>query len=319
MVNNVRAAILALALALACGLATSSARADVIHSYTRGETFASLAERYYGNARLEPVIVAANFLYMQSTPTLLTGMHLVIPSVSYHRVVAGETWERLGARHLGDGRRGPYLARINGGRFDVSPSPGTVIRLPYLLRYVVNSDEPFFEIARRFFGDRSQVQFLAEFNFMGMQRLQRGQVLIVPLSDVILREQPPGSADAVLVEAHSSQRRVERELPTLHQLLTRGLYVEAVALGARLLAAEDITPAQRVELDRGLAEAYAALDRRDLAADALRDAIRTDPGYTLDGNTTPPKVLDAWGLARGTAPSSIIAPAPPTARPESAH
>ena len=35
--------------------------------------------------------------------------------------------------------------------------------------------------------------------------------------------------------------------------------------------------------------------------------------------TTPPKILDAYALARGTAPTTVIAPAPPTARPDSAH
>lgn len=315
-----RARALALCVALACGVARSGdARADVIHVVARGDTLAGLAERYYGNVNLEGVIVAANYLYLQATPAIGPGTHLVIPSVTYLRVQPNDTWEQLARRQLGDPRRGPYLARINGGRFDIPPSPGTVIRLPYLLRYIVSSDEPLFEVARRFYGDRAQVQFMLEYNFLTSQRIQRGAVLTLPLHEVTLREQAPGSVDAALVEVHGAQRRVEHELPTFRQYLVRGLYVEAVALGARLLASTDVTRDQRVTIDRGLAEAYAALDRRDLAADALRDALAADPTLTFDVHTTAPKVLDAYALARGTAPTQIIAPAPPTARPDSAH
>ena len=220
---------------------------------------------------------------------------------------------------LSDPRRGPYLARINGGAFNIPPSPGTVIRLPYLLRYVVHDEEPLFEVARRFYGDRTQVQFVLEFNFLQSARVQRGQALMLPIADAVLREQAAGSADAALVEVHNAQRRVERELPTFRQYVARGLYVEAVAAGARLLAATDLTRDQRLVIDRGLAESYAALDRRDLAADALRDAYSTDPSFTLDPDTTPPKVPDAWALPRGPAPTTVIAPAPPTARPDNAH
>ena len=245
---SARALVLSAALALGV-LASATARADQIHVVARGETLATLAERYYGNVSMETVIVAANYLYLQASPAVAPGTHLVIPSVTYHRVQAGDTWAQLARRHLGDERRGPYLARINGANFDIPPSQGTVIRLPYLLRWVVNSDEPMFEVARRFYGDRAQVQFILQYNFLGSQRMQRGQVLVLPLADAVLREQPAGSAEAALVEVHNAQRSVERELPVFQRYIARGLYVEAVALGARLLAATEVTRDQRLTLD----------------------------------------------------------------------
>lgn len=309
----------AVALALWMLSVTSVAEADVVHVYTRGETLAQLSERYYGTVAHEAVLVAANFLQVQQSPTLQTGVHLVIPSVSYHRVVLGETWERLAQRQMGNPRHGAWLATHNGGQFTVSPSPGTVIRVPYLLRYVITSDEPLFEIARRFYGDRSLVQFILEFNGLSSQRLTRGQVLMLPLIDLTLRETPAESPDAPLVAAHEAQLSVDRELPRLTQLLARGLYVETVALGARLAAVTDLALAQRVQIHRQLAEAYVALDRDDLAAQLLRDTLQADPSFTLDPVTTAPKLLHALDLARGGGSTQVTAAPPPTSRPEGAH
>ncbi len=306
-------------LALVLVALPARATADVIHVYSRGETFAGIAERYYGSPSLEPVIVAANFLYVQANPNLVTGTHLVIPSVGYHRVSVGETWERLALAHLGDRIRGPYLARINRGAFNIAPSTGEVIRLPYLLRYVITAEEPLFEIARRFYGDRAQVQFILEFNHLASQRLTRGQTLVLPLPDAVLREQVAGSPEAELVGSHAVQRQVERELPTLRQCVARGLYVEAVALGHRLAAAADLTIEQRVAIHRSLAEAHSALERPDLATESYRNVISADPAFALDPSLASPRLLGALQHARGTAPTVILRLAPPTARPDSAH
>lgn len=310
---------LAVTVTLCAALWAGVARADETHVYTRGETLASIAERYYGDPALEPVVVAANYLYIQATPTLQTGMHLTIPTVRFQLVAQGDTWAGLARRLLGDERRGPYLARINRGDYNVSPSAGAVVRLPYLLRYVILSDEPLFEVARRFYGDRAMVQFILEFNHLPSQRLTRGQVLVLPLSDLVLREQPEGSPDAPLLAAHSAQRDVDHDLPSLRQLVARGLYVEAVALGGRLMGYEAATPTQRAQVLRSLAEAYAALDRRDLATDAYRQLLTLEPGFTLDPVTASPKLLDALAAAQGSAPTQILRSAPPTARPDSAH
>ncbi len=300
-------------------LATPVARADVTHVYARGETFAAIAERYYGAASLEAIIVAANYLQLQGTPTIPSGTHLTIPSVGYHRVGAGETWERLSMRYLGDASRAPYLARVNGGRPDVAPSPGAVLRLPYLLRYVVAAEEPMFEVARRYYGDRALVQFISEFNHLSAQRLVRGQVLILPMPDLVLREASADPSEGALIAAHAAQRQVDRDLPTLRQYVVRGLYAEAVSLAAQMLGPEDLAAPQRLLVLRQLAEAYAALDRRDLAADAFREILRIDAAFTLDASATPPKVLAALNLARGTAPEQLLRDAPPTSRPDGAH
>jgi LysM repeat protein len=311
-----RLAALVVLLALA---PAGAARGDVVHLVRQGETLASIAQRYYGDPAREATLVAANVLGAQANASLLPGMRIVVPSVSYYRVEPNDTWQRVAQRELGSASRAPYLARVNGADPRVPPSPGAVLRIPYLLRYVVLEDEPLFEIARRFYGDRTQVQFILEFNHLSSSRLQRGQVLLLPLADLTLREEPVCESTAPLAAASVSQRRVEQEIPALEALVAHGQYVEAVALGARLAGAGELSVAQRVAIDRALAVAYCALDRLDLAAESFRDALAADRTLSLDPHTTPPKVLDAFSLARGLDTARTIAPAPPAARPDEAH
>lgn len=296
-----------------------AAQADVVHQVRHGETLASIAGRYYGDVAREATLVAANVLESQANISILPGMRIVIPAVSYYRVEANDTWVRVAQRELGSPSRAGYLARVNNAEFTVSPSPGSVLRIPYLLRYVVLNDEPLFEIARRFYGDRTQVQFILEFNHLSSGRLQRGQVLLIPLADLVLRDEPVCESAAPLAEANAMQRRVDREIPALTSFITHGQYIEAIALGSRLLGAESLSAAQRVVIDRALAEALCATGRVDLAAESIRDALVADPSMTVDARTTSPKVLEAFAIARGLGSIRNIAPAPPTARPDEAH
>jgi LysM repeat protein len=313
------ARVLLAAVVAALLLAPRGARADVVHQVRTGETLASIAVRYYGDANREAVLVAANVLGAQTNTSILPGMRIVVPSVSYYRVAAGDSWQHIATSELGSPSRAGYLAHINGQNFMVPPSAGAVLRIPYLLRYVVLTEEPLFEVARRFYGDRSQVQFILEFNHQPSSRMNRGQVLLLPLPDLTLREEPVCESAAPLAQDNATQRRTEADLPLLQSMVTHGQYVEALSLGIRLTSAEGLAAGQRVTIDRALAEAYCALDRVDLAAEVFRDALRVEPTLTLDLVTTPPRVLDAFGIARGIGTARTIAPAPPTARPDDAH
>ena len=300
-------------------VAATNARADVVHQVRQGDTLASIAERYYGDPSREATLVAANVLSAQANVSLAPGMRIVVPAISYYRVVAGDTWTRIAQRELGSATRAGYLAQVNAANFALLPSAGTVLRVPYLLRFVVLDDEQLFEIARRFYGEHAQVQFILEFNHLSSTRLQRGQVLLLPIADLVLREEPPCESAAPLASANAVQREVDRQIPALASLVAHGQYVEAIALGSRLAAAAALSAAQRINVDRALAEAYCAVDRTDLAADALRDALSVDHALSVDERTTPPKVLDALSMARGLGTLRTVAPAPPTARPDSAH
>jgi hypothetical protein len=81
----------------------------------------------------------------------------------------------------------------------------------------------------------------------------------------------------------------------------------------------EVTARHRLAIHSAVAEAHAALDRPDLAAESYRQCLAADPAFTLDANTAPPKLLTAFAMARGTAPSVVLQPPPPTARPDTAH
>ncbi len=293
--------------------------ADVVHRVQPGDTLASISQRYYGTVTREAVLVAANVLHAQTDASILPGMHIVVPAVSFYRVQQGDTWVRVAQQELGSATHAAYLAQINRGDFAVSPSAGAVLRIPYLLRYVVMDEEPLFEIARRFYGDRAQVQFILNFNHTSSSRLARGQHIVLPIADLLLRAEPVCENSAPLAAAANVQQRVDRDLPLLASLVAHGQYEEAVSLGARLAGAEGLSVAQRLALHRAMAEAYCALDRPDLAAESFRDALRADPTLQLDTRLTSPKMLEAFAIARGVGTARAVDPAPATARPDEAH
>lgn len=312
------------AMALTCGLlvsvtSTRRASADVVHQVRPGETLASIAEHYYGDSAREALLVAANVLNVQLNLSIVPGMRIMIPSVGYYRVQPGDTWLRLAQREMGAGSRALYLAQANSASALVPPAAGSVLRVPYLLRYVVLGDEQLADIVRRYEGERGTVPFVLEFNHLSSSRLQRGQVVMLPMADLALRQEPVCESMAPLASANASQRLVDHDIPALASLVAHGQYVEAVALGSHLAHAGPLSVTQRIAVDRSLAEALSALDRVDLAAEAFRDALDADHSLTLDENTTAPKLLEAFSIARGLGSVRQIAPAPPTARPDSAH
>lgn len=299
---------------------TQSAHADVVHVVRHGDTLASIAQRYYGDVSREVILVAANALNVQSSTGIVPATRVIVPSVSYYRVHERDTWERIAYREFGSVTRAPYLAQINREDVRVAPSAGAVVRIPYILRYVIAEDaEPLFEIARRYYGDRAQARFIADFNGLPTLRLQRGQVLLLPMPDLVLREEPTCEAGPSLAAGARAQQQLDDRLTTLGSLVDHGQYIESLALGSRLLGTTEITAAQRLRIQLVLAESYVSLDRVDLAAESLRDALTVQADLRLDETRYSPKMLDALAIARGQYATRAFAPAPPTARPDEAH
>src|SRR5260370_19768273 len=87
------------------------------HIVKPGETLAQIADRVYGDAKLETVLVGANALDAQGGTVIAPGMHLDIPAPGHHTVMQGDTWAELALSWLGTGdpARTELLARANKG------------------------------------------------------------------------------------------------------------------------------------------------------------------------------------------------------------
>ncbi|HEY8427934.1 MAG TPA: LysM peptidoglycan-binding domain-containing protein [Sandaracinaceae bacterium] len=298
------AAAMLLALAL---LPPEMARADgpeYVHVVRPGETLASIAQLYYGDARRESVLVAENGLTTQGGAAIVVGLRLTIPRVSHHRVAAGETWAQIATRYFGDPRRASELILANPQVSRTQPDEGAELLIPYPLRHVARQGDTMRRIAQLYYGDQSEAARLMRFNSIRRQRLSRGQIVLVPLSDLVLTEEGRRAIEAATGtpvtggEVRALQMRINEQLPLLREHVRRGRYPEAIALGNRLLGAGELTGNQIVTIHRELAVAYVALDRPDLAAEAFAEALERQPDLELDTRRTSPTVLRAFEQAR---------------------
>jgi LysM repeat protein len=324
-----------LASALASSIAVvAHADGGFVHVVRPGETLASIAQRYYGDPRRESVLVAENGLAAQGGAPIVVGLRLTIPMASYHRVEPGETWAQLAERFYGDPRRAFVIEDANHGETD-QPPEGAELLIPYPLRHIAAQNDTVSRIAKAYYGDGNEhVRRLRRFNNLRSNRVNRGQVVLVPLDDLVLSEggrqlieEETGQA-LPAGDVRALQTEIEAQLPRLRQHVLTGHYTEAVALGNRLLGAGELTGNQVVTIERELGTAYVALEREDLAVASFRNALDRQPDMILDSMDTSPRVLAAFNRAReqrsrpdphaqpapgGSAPSAAASDEPPAA------
>ncbi len=276
----------------------------LVHVVRPGEKLASIAQRYYGDPRREAILVAENGLEARGGSSVTVGMRLVVPHVRYHVVREGESWRSLAERFYGMPERAFLLASVNGASPRENPDVGAEILVPHPLRHVAEQNETLVQVARRYYGDRREAKLLRRFNRLRGRRLQRGQIVLVPLSDLVLSEEGRALAARQYGRAPSGgerralQARIAEQLPALREHVVAGRYAEALALGYRLLGSEACTGNQIVTIQRWLAEALVALERPDLAEAAFVEALARQPDLELDAMRTSPRVLAVFRRAQ---------------------
>jgi LysM repeat protein len=322
---------------LVIGVAPVSVSADValVHIVRTGETLASIAELYYGDPRRESVLVAENGLSAEGGSAIEVGLRLAIPTVSYHLVAEGETWAELATRFYGDPRRAFVLIEANSGKSGSHPDTGAELLVPYPLRHVAEQNESLRKLSKTYYDSQSGMNTIRRFNENTKGRIVRGQILLVPLPDLVLGAQGKKLAEAQLAQLKSGgevrrkQAEVDEQLPTLREHVRSGRYAEAVAMANRLIGADDLSGSQVVSIHRELATALCALDQDQLAQQAFEALLEQQPDAELDSIRTSPKVLRVFEEARkafaerdGGRKAGAAAPAPGKApserRPKSA-
>jgi LysM repeat protein len=300
------------------GRVEAQRRDAYVHVVRQGETLASIAQRYYGDPKRESVLVAENGLTALGGAAIVTGMRLVIPWVSYHRVQEGESWNELATRFYGEARRAFVLVHANGGKAGEQPDEGAELLIPYPLRHVAEQGDNLRRVARFYYDDAREERKLRRFNGIRGRRLTRGQILLVPLADLTLSEEGRRIIEETTGQKPETgavrelQARIDEQLPALQRFIARGHYTEAVALGNRLLGAGSLTGNQIVTIQRRLGTAYVALGRHDLAVESFSAALERQPDLELDAMRHSPTVLRAFRQAKrggsGKAPVPKDAP-----------
>lgn len=305
-----------IALGLAVGGGASGARATtehaVVHMVGPGETLASIAELYYGDPHRESVLVAENGLTTEGGSAIVVGLRLVIPTVSYHKVQEGETWATLATKFYGDPSRAFVLIEANGGVVGEHPDPGAELVIPFPLRHVAAQTDSLRKIAKVYYRSQQNtgVTTIRRFNDIKKNRLLRGQILLIPLSTLVLTDKGKelakqnGTPAPSGGEVRDKQAHIDEQLPALRDHVRLGRYADAVAMANRLIGGGDLAGSQIVTIHRELAEALVALGREDLAVDAFAKVLDQQPDTELDGVSTSPKVLMAFARAQKAADKS---------------
>jgi LysM repeat protein len=290
---------------LALAFALPFTAAPKAHAFTHvvkpGETLASIAERVYGRIQYERILVAANDLEVQGGLSIQPGQRLEIPALSYRRVKKGDTWAALAAELLGAPTRSDVLAIANGTNPWMPTDEGAEIVVPYNLRLIITAPDTMQQVAYRYLGDQKKTWQLHIYNGKRPIELARGDVILVPLTDLPLTDEGKKEAAAASGseatqargETRTGQKKVASELPALIADVRGGRYVEAVHRGTGFLATADLTNPELAVIHRQLLEAYVALSAMGLASASCDAWRKADPGATLDPNWLSPKILAA--------------------------
>jgi len=296
-------------------LLASSPAAAFPHVVQPGETLAALAERFYGRIQMERVVATANLLDGTRKHGLSPGMILEIPAVTYRQVHQGQTWKSLAKELLGDEKRYILLAQINGHKPWIEPELGQLIVVPYNLAWIATGEESLATLAYRFLGSTKHAYRIVQYNDLGDRELERGEVLLLPLSELSLTDEGRAAAETaaaqITEQSHGNlfrqQQESKLEAKQLGDDIRGGRYVAAVARGTRLLETGKLTQEGRAQVHWLLLEAYVALDARGLARTSCEAFRSLTPQSKLDPLTTSPKILRVCP----DEPESVKAPAPP--------
>lgn len=270
-----------------------------------GDTLAGIAARMYGRVQNEKLLVSANGLSARGGVAIVAGMRLEVPAVGHRSIQGGETWQALAEKLLGGRHRAAVLAFANDSKPWLRPAADAEIIVPYNLPYVAEGGETLAGLASRFYGSKKRAWMLSRYNGLSESTLERGDLVLLPLTDLALTQEGRIAAGQAAGETASQargqrrarQRSADAEIATLFSDVRAGRYVEVVARGEWLRARGDLTRPQRAAVQRRLLEAYAALGAEGRAREACEQLRQAAPHLQLDPERISPKLLSACSQA----------------------
>jgi nucleoid-associated protein YgaU len=146
-----------------------------------GDTLFKLAERFYGDGSLYPVIAVIN--HLADPNHIVVGQELEIPYVTFrHRVVSGDTKKKLAQRYYHDETMSEVF-EIPNGAAQRDLIVGEWLVIPDLLdpgHHTVVSGETWEVLAQRWYGEARMWPIIMIANHMLDDEPQPGQVVIAP-------------------------------------------------------------------------------------------------------------------------------------------
>lgn len=304
MIGRMTGALRVLSICIALLMISGTARAGetITYKVRQGDSLELIAAEFYGERKHAVFILVAN--RMPHPRRLRPGERIKVPTNREIIAAPGDTLDSLAATHLGDPRRAPFLARFNGLDPAESVPAGAVLTVPLTVTHAAAGAESLASISAAYFGDARHVELLRDYNFLDKDGLARGEALIVPITNVRVRDSKLPAMDA---ESKRRTEKLERSrivartaLPRAYRAADRGEWATVKAELAEL-DLDFLDAGLAVEVGLLIGQAHLASGDEPLALAAFTHALERKPGHVLDAYYYSPKVREAWRKAGGEA------------------
>ncbi len=320
-------ALLLAALLFAVPSAAWASKGPILHKVKSDqESYADLADHYYGKRYLERHLR----LFNRKPEPLSRGSTILIPTYRFIAAKPGQSLAEFAKIYLNDEDRAPYLAAVHGLKRGRIPR-GKKLKVVQSLAHVVRPGESLKAIARTYYRETSpnRLRLLMLYNKLDTARVRVGMTLRIPLDGKEFshravaeradeRFDPADEVEPKVVSAPvgppvikkkgaravrrerrerraADSERVEANLETAERLYDEGDYTACAELTAEALASVGTAPkSTRAEVMRVSAFALVALGEYGEARARFKELLSVDPKYELDLYQTSPKILDVF-------------------------